>query len=295
MLVGAVIRLDDHAEVDNIDDLETPNREVEEKIILAKTVNNVDCEWVSIQCSDAVLASVIHWLKGRKKGSIMTALPEDTSEMVHKSLCCDANRFHLMNKLLYHDARADMQSVSVKQFFIPTSHQTEVIKGCHHNAGHQGLERTMALMREQYFWPSMNEDVHMQLATCRRCTAWRKLVEKAPLQPIHTMMPLELFHLDYFQIKNPNSQGKVEAKNVLMVTDHFTRYMMGFVTPDQKGEMTTKVLWEWVFMILGFLHRILTDQGASFESKVIAELCKLAGVQKLWTTPYHPQGNGQVE
>ncbi len=48
-------------------------------------------------------------------------------------------------------------------------------------------------------------------------------------------------------------------------------------------------------MTLGFPHKILIDQGASFESKVIAELCKLTGVQKLQTTPYHPQGNGQVE
>ncbi len=29
-----------------------------------------------------------------------------------------------------------------------------------------------------------------------------------------------------------------------MVTDHFTRYMIGFITPDQKAEMTAKVLWE---------------------------------------------------
>ncbi len=80
-----------------------------------------------------------------------------------------------------------------------------------------------------------------------------------------------------------------------MVTNHFTRYMMGFVTPDQKAKMTAKVLWECMFMTLGFPHKILTDQGASFESKVIAELCKLTGVQKIWTTLYHPQGNGQVE
>ena len=40
--------------------------------------------------------------------------------------------------------------------------------------------------------------------------------------------------------------------------------MMGFVTPNQKGEMMARVLWEQVFMTLGFPHKILTDQGASF-------------------------------
>ena len=30
-------------------------------------------------------------------------------------------------------------------------------------------------------------------------------------------------------------------------------------------------------------------------SSVIDEMCKILGVKKLWTTPYHPQTNGLVE
>ena len=37
------------------------------------------------------------------------------------------------------------------------------------------------------------------------------------------------------------------------------------------------------------------DQDWNFESDVIAEVCRLLGVAKIRTTPYHPQSDGLVE
>ena len=48
-------------------------------------------------------------------------------------------------------------------------------------------------------------------------------------------------------------------------------------------------------MNYGWPEKILTDQGKNFESSLVKELCELAGVQKLRTTPYHLETNGQCE
>ena len=46
---------------------------------------------------------------------------------------------------------------------------------------------------------------------------------------------------------------------------------------------------------MGLPEQLHTDQGAQFESQLLAELCQLWKVTKTRTTPYHPQANGVVE
>ena len=42
-------------------------------------------------------------------------------------------------------------------------------------------------------------------------------------------------------------------------------------------------------------EHLYSDQGRQFESKVIKAICKILYIRKTWTTPYHPQSDGQVE
>ena len=57
----------------------------------------------------------------------------------------------------------------------------------------------------------------------------------------------------------------------------------------------TKFLYGGYISIFGPPARLLSDRGTSFTSSIIEELCKILGIQQLWTMPYHPQTNGLVE
>ena len=45
----------------------------------------------------------------------------------------------------------------------------------------------------------------------------------------------------------------------------------------------------------GLPESIVSDQCLNFKSDLTAQLCKLAKVKKLHTSPYNPQTNGQCE
>ena len=107
---------------------------------------------------------------------------------------------------------------------------------------------------------------------------------------------LQLVHLDFTSFKSTmDLDWMPEVKNVLVIADHFTRYMRAHVTEDQKASTDTKCLYEGFIFIFGAPEKIITDQSKGFTSEVITELCTQFRVGKTMITPYHPQGNGQVE
>ena len=80
---------------------------------------------------------------------------------------------------------------------------------------------------------------------------------------------------------------------VLVIAEYFTKWKEGFpmsyMEAHTVAELTILVC---CFGAPDYLH---TDQGRNFESTLLTEICKLIGVVKTRTTPYHPQSNRLVE
>ena len=106
----------------------------------------------------------------------------------------------------------------------------------------------------------------------------------------------ELVHLDYTSIESTMELNKPPVvKNVLMMTDHFTRYALAVVMEDQTAKTVMKVFYEHFIAVFGAPTKLLSDRGANFTSALVEELCATFGIQKCRTTAYHAQRNGQVE
>lgn len=134
----------------------------------------------------------------------------------------------------------------------------------------------------------MVADVDRTIKTCGWCVRWKALTAKvAPLVNIKTCRPLELVYMDFLSLEPDNSN----TKDILVLTDHFTKFAVAIPTPNQKARTVAKCLWNDFLVYCGIPERLHSDQGPDLETKLIKELWEITRITKTRTTPYHPWGN----
>ena len=116
------------------------------------------------------------------------------------------------------------------------------------------------------------------------------------MKPLTCSRPGELLHVDFTSIEEtvPLKEEHV-IQNVLVLQDHFSKYIVAYVVKDQTARTATETLRNGYFGLFGVPAYLVSDQGKAFMSHIITHLYDLYGVQKLRTLPYHAQTNGQVE
>ena len=202
----------------------------------------------------------------------------------------------IKNGLLYRKTWQGQADEVVFQFVVPQRHQGATLDGCHREVAHQGQRRSTALMQECFWWPGMTRDLRNCIKKCGRCRKYEAAPPVVPMKPLTCSRPGELLHVDFTSIEEtvPLKENPVIC-NVLVLQDHFSKYVVAYVMKDQTARTAAETLRNGYFGLFGAPAYLVNDQGKAFTGHVITHLCELYGVQKLRTSPYHAQTNGQVE
>ena len=202
----------------------------------------------------------------------------------------------IKHSLLYRKSRQGQADKIVFQFVVPQRHRGAALDGCHQEAAHQGQRRSAALMQECFWWLGMTRDLRNCIKKCGRCRKYEAAPPVAPMKPLACSGPGELLHVDFtsFEETVPLKEDPVIC-NVLVLQDHFSKYVVAYVVKDQTARTAAETLKIGYFWLFGVPAYLVSNQGKAFTGHIITHLCELYGVQKLRTSPYHAQTNGQVE
>ncbi|KAF0711279.1 igE-binding protein-like [Aphis craccivora] len=77
--------------------------------------------------------------------------------------------------------------------------------------------------------------------------------------------------------------------------NYLTKYSLGVPLPDHTANTIAQVFVVNFVCVHGIPEIILTDQGTDFLSKIFSEVCKLPKINKINTSPYHPQTIDSLE
>ena len=183
-----------------------------------------------------------------------------------------------------------------KRLLIPTGMIQGIMQRTHggHYGGHFGYQKTFSKINERFYWPTLKTDVRRFIMACALCWSVARNPERRcrPKAMLPTGSPGEVIAMDFF---GPLPKTNRNNRFILVIIDHFTRWVLVEALKDAKAHSVTKTILDRWIPTHGLPRIILSDNGPHFRSKTTTQLCEKLGIRNIFSTPYHPQGNGIVE
>ena len=149
----------------------------------------------------------------------------------------------MRNGILYH--KNEIQEVShpdrnTMQLVLPKAFRKQALQGCHDDLHHLGIEWTIDLLRDWFYWPGMMEDTVRHIKQCERCLGFKAIPDKAPMENVDATYPMQLVHMDYLTI-----EANEGSKDVHIFGDNRSFYP---ICTRYTAKCTAQNLWD-IFIV----------------------------------------------
>ena len=183
------------------------------------------------------------------------------------------------------------------RLFVPPSARSPVLQWGHSSriSCHPGFHRTLTLVQQRFWWPSMTADTKLFVSACSVC-ARSKASHQAPAG---LLRPLPIPHRPWSHIAVdfvtglPPSEGNTV---ILTIVDRFSKAVHFIPLAKLPSALeTATLLVQHVFRLHGIPADIVSDRGPQFSARVWKAFCQALGASVSLSSGYHPQTNGQTE
>ena len=176
---------------------------------------------------------------------------------------------------------------------LPQPMRTQVMQLAHEGMGHMSFKRVLVLIKQKFVWPGMGVDIRRHCESCPECQRCQKRkAGKAPLMPRPVLS--EPFEALAFDLVGPMEPGEGGCRFILTAICMASRWPEAVPLRTVTAEDVAEGMFT-VFSRTGLPLQLLTDQGPQFLSSLVQAMCSKLKIDKLQTTPYHPECNGMIE
>ena len=248
-------------------------------------------DWKQEQKEDPVLYQVAKHLRAPHK-TFKAALHKVLDKKATAAYVKAKEQLLIKNGLLYQKTWEGQADKIVFQFIVPLRHWGAALDGCHQEVAHQGQCHSIALMQEHFWWTGMTRDLRNCIKKCSRCRKYEAAPPVVPMKPLTCSGPGELLHVDFTSIEEtvPLKEEPI-IRNVLVLQDHFSKYIVAYVVKDQTARTATKTLRIGYFGLFSAPAYLVSDQGKAFAGYVITHLCELFACSDQWSGGAHESNN----
>lgn len=169
------------------------------------------------------------------------------------------------------------------------TNKLDQLKDLHSILCHPGDTRFYHWVRSKNL-PYTLEEVRKTTSSCQICAEVKPRFFKREGRLIKATSPFERLNIDF---KGPLPSSS-RNRYLLTIVDEYSRFPFAFPCPDMTAATIINKL-KTLFFTFGMPAYIHTDRGTSFMSIELKNFLNYNGVATSRTTPYNPQGNGQVE
>ena len=186
------------------------------------------------------------------------------------------------------------------KIYIPNNHniKTIILHECHDSilASHRGVTKTEELVRRQYHWNHIHNDVHTYVTSCIQCQSNKASHEKTAGLLKSLSIPMKKWDTITMDLITQLPKSKSGNDAIVVFVDKLTK-MAHFVpckTAIGAPELA-KLFYEYVVRYHGVPHSIVSDRDPRFTSNFWKSLWHRLETKLSMSTAYHPQSDGQTE
>jgi transposase InsO family protein len=224
---------------------------------------------------------------------ILRASKEDPEWLAEKAKATKGNPspdIEIEGEVLYHKGRLYVPNkLELLRNIVATEHDSLV-------AGHMGQDKTVELVRRNFYWPGIGEWIRDYVGSCPVCQKNKSArhARYGKLSPLEVpYAPWDSISMDFIT-DLPLSDGH---DSIWVVVDRFTKmcHFIPLKTNAKKSSDLARIFLREIWKLHGLPREIVSDRDTRFTAKFWQTLTDLLKINRSMSTAFRPQTDGQTE